>query len=78
MLQTFVEMIMAFHSAMNYVETDHQPQVQADTAEKKSYGLAGLYDWYLEYADLLATQGPHFVTKSNDWRDEETACSGPW
>ena len=58
-----------------YVDTDLHPNVQADTAEEKSYRLAGFYDRYFEYADLLATQGPHFVTKSNDWRDEETACS---
>ena len=50
-------MITAFRSATNYIETDHQPQVQADTAEEKSYRLAGLYNRYLEYADLLATQG---------------------
>ena len=55
--ETFIEKITIFRSVANYVETDHQPQVQADTAEEKSYGLAGLYDRYLEYADLLVTQG---------------------
>ena len=56
-LLTFIKKITVFCSVMNYIETDHQPQVQADTAEEKSYRLAGLYDRYLEYADLLATQG---------------------
>ena len=46
-----------FCSVTKYVNTDLHPNVQADTAEEKSYRLAGLYDRYFEYADLLATQG---------------------
>lgn len=42
-LQTFIKKIIVFCSVMNYVKTDHQSQVQADTADK-SYRLAGLYD----------------------------------
>ena len=75
--ETFIEKITIFHSATNYIETDHQPQVQANTAEEMLYRLAGLYNWYFEYADLSAAQGPHFVTKSNHWCDEETTCSRP-
>ena len=47
---------MAFYSVMNYIKTDYQSQVQTDIAEKKLHVLAGLYNWYLKYADLLVTQ----------------------
>ena len=56
-LQTFIEKITTFRSATNYVNTVLHPKIQADAAEEKSYRLAGLYDRYFEYADLLATQG---------------------
>ena len=62
--QTFIEKITTFRSATNYVGTGLHPQVQADAAEERPYRLAGLYNRYFEYADLLATQGSHFVTKS--------------
>ena len=42
-LQTFIEKITTFHSAMNYVNTGLHPKVQADAAEKGSYRLVGLY-----------------------------------
>ena len=42
-LQTFIEKITTFHSAMNYINTGLHPKVQADAAEKGSYRLVGLY-----------------------------------
>ena len=43
-LQTFIEKITTFRSAMNYVDTGLHPKIQADAAEEGSYRLAGLYN----------------------------------
>ncbi|CAL1708455.1 unnamed protein product [Somion occarium] len=58
-LQTFIEKVTVFRSAINYEDTDlHlKPTGEEEEAEARTYKLAGLYDRYFEYADLLATQG---------------------
>ncbi|KAJ7237469.1 hypothetical protein B0H12DRAFT_1138908 [Mycena haematopus] len=49
-LQTFIEKVTVFRSAIGYVDADL-------TAEETTYKLAGLYERYYEYASLLAAQG---------------------
>ncbi|WWC59727.1 uncharacterized protein I303_102289 [Kwoniella dejecticola CBS 10117] len=59
-LQTFIEKVAAFTAATGYVDEDLlTPTESAVAAESgaRTYKLAGLYDRYYEYADLLATQG---------------------
>ncbi|PSR74443.1 hypothetical protein PHLCEN_2v9855 [Hermanssonia centrifuga] len=56
-LQTFVEKVTVFRSAINYLDADLGQQSSTETAEVKAYKLSGLYDRYFEYADLLAAQG---------------------
>ncbi|WWC68183.1 uncharacterized protein I206_102106 [Kwoniella pini CBS 10737] len=59
-LQSFIEKVAVFTSATGYVDEDLlSPTESAVAAETgaRTYKLAGLYDRYYEYADLLATQG---------------------
>ncbi|TDL22025.1 hypothetical protein BD410DRAFT_276586 [Rickenella mellea] len=61
-LQTFMEKVTVFRSATNYVDTDLSSGGAGKAAAEtegivRSYKLAGLYDRYIEYADLLAAQG---------------------
>ncbi|KAF7964892.1 hypothetical protein HWV62_1789 [Athelia sp. TMB] len=56
-LQTFIEKVTVFRSAINYVDTDLAQTTTNEEAGVKTYKLSGLYDRYFEYADLLATQG---------------------
>lgn len=54
-LQTFMEKVMIFRSATNFVDEDLK--VKPDPDALRTYKLASLYERYYEYADLLATQG---------------------
>nr|KIR47276.1 protein transporter SEC31 [Cryptococcus bacillisporus CA1280] len=59
-LQSFIEKVSVFKAATGYVDEDLLiPTESAAAAEAgaRTYKLAGLYDRYYEYADLLATQG---------------------
>jgi protein transport protein SEC31 len=57
-LQTFMEKISVFQSAVNYVDVDlQQPAASQEIAAARTYKLAALYDRTLEYVDLLADQG---------------------
>ncbi len=59
-LQSFIEKVTVFTAAASYVDDDLIfPTESAVAAEAgvRTYKLAGLYDRYYEYADLLATQG---------------------
>lgn len=59
-LQTFIEKVTIFQSAVNYSDTDlAQPTNSAEIAQShaRSYKLATLYDLYREYAEVLAAQG---------------------
>lgn len=56
-LQSFIEKVTVFRSAINYVDADLTQTTTSEEADVKTYKLAGLYDRYFEYADLLATQG---------------------
>lgn len=55
-LQSFVEKVTVFRSATKYEDVD-LVQSAGENADVKEFKLAGLYDRYLEYADLLTTQG---------------------
>ncbi|KAH7912755.1 hypothetical protein BJ138DRAFT_1060464 [Hygrophoropsis aurantiaca] len=55
-LQTFIEKVTVFRSAIKYVDGDLDQSASED-AGAKTYKLAALYDRYFEYADLLAAQG---------------------
>ena len=55
-LQTFMEKVTVFRSAVKYSDVDLS-QSSGDEASAKTYKLSNLYDHYLEYADLLASQG---------------------
>jgi protein transport protein SEC31 len=52
-LQTFIEKVAIFRSAINYVDED----LQDPRPDRLSSKLSRLYDCYLEYAHLLANQG---------------------
>ncbi|KAL0957912.1 hypothetical protein HGRIS_000093 [Hohenbuehelia grisea] len=54
-LQTFVEKVTVFRSAIKYVDADLAAGGEASIA--KEYKLSSLYDRYTEYADILAAQG---------------------
>ncbi|KAG5641968.1 hypothetical protein DXG03_003842 [Asterophora parasitica] len=54
-LQSFVEKVTVFRSATKYDDADLVEPSSPDAV--KEFKLASLYDRYLEYADLLATQG---------------------
>jgi protein transport protein SEC31 len=59
-LQSFIEKVAVFTAATGYRDVDlANPTESAVAAESgaRSYKLAGLYDRFYEYADLLATQG---------------------
>lgn len=59
-LQTFIEKVTVFQSAINYIDIDlAQPTESTDVAilGARTYKLAALYDRYCEYAELLASQG---------------------
>jgi len=59
-LQSFIEKVAVFQAATGYTDQDlAHPTESAVAAETgaRSYKLAGLYDRFYEYADLLATQG---------------------
>ncbi|KAH7925064.1 hypothetical protein BV22DRAFT_1089788 [Leucogyrophana mollusca] len=55
-LQTFIEKVTVFRSAIKYLDGD-LTQTPGEDAGAKTYKLAALYDRYFEYADLLAAQG---------------------
>ncbi|KAG5653852.1 hypothetical protein H0H81_009931 [Sphagnurus paluster] len=54
-LQSFVEKVTVFRSATKYEDEDLNSA--ASSTEAKEFKLASLYNRYLEYADLLTTQG---------------------
>lgn len=56
-LQTFIEKVTVFRSAISYVDGDLDQITTNEEADVKTYKLSTLYDRYFEYADLLATQG---------------------
>lgn len=59
-LQTFVEKVTVFQQAVGYVDADlAQPTTSSEVAEAgaRTYKLAALYERYVEYAELLASQG---------------------
>ena len=59
-LQTFVEKVTVFRSAVKYTDIDLENSTIPNTTVEsgaRTYKLAALYDRYMEYADLLATQG---------------------
>ncbi|KAG6899933.1 hypothetical protein C0993_005235 [Termitomyces sp. T159_Od127] len=55
-LQTFIEKVTVFRSATAYKDADLVKPLSPNE-EAKEFKLASLYDRYLEYADLLTTQG---------------------
>ena len=55
-LQTFIEKVTVFRTAVKYVDEDLKTNAGPDS-EAKAYKLSTLYDRYFEYADLLASQG---------------------
>ncbi|KAG6861064.1 hypothetical protein C0995_004406 [Termitomyces sp. Mi166 len=55
-LQTFIEKVTVFRSATAYRDKDLVKPLSPDE-EGREFKLANLYDRYLEYADLLTTQG---------------------
>ncbi|BEI98107.1 hypothetical protein CcaverHIS631_0304060 [Cutaneotrichosporon cavernicola] len=56
-LQSFIEKVAAFQAATGYVDKELTTTVPPEEAAVRTYALAGLYDRFYEYADLLATQG---------------------
>ncbi|KNZ74269.1 Protein transport protein SEC31 [Termitomyces sp. J132] len=55
-LQTFIEKVTVFRSATAYKDADLVKPLSPNE-EAREFKLASLYDRYLEYADLLTTQG---------------------
>ncbi|KAF9460284.1 hypothetical protein BDZ94DRAFT_1223438 [Collybia nuda] len=55
-LQSFIEKVTVFRSATKYDDADLTRAPTSD-APVETFKLASLYDRYLEYADLLTTQG---------------------
>jgi protein transport protein SEC31 len=55
-LQSFVEKVTVFRAATKYADED-LVQATGGNANGKTFKLATLYDRYLEYAELLTTQG---------------------
>jgi len=55
-LQTFIEKVTVFRTAVKYVDEDLKASAGA-VSVAKTYKLSALYDRYFEYADLLASQG---------------------
>ncbi|KAH9830086.1 uncharacterized protein C8Q71DRAFT_787175 [Rhodofomes roseus] len=56
-LQTFIEKVTVFRSAIKYEDTDLSQKTNGEDVDDITYKLSGLYDRYFEYADLLAAQG---------------------
>ncbi|KAH9441951.1 hypothetical protein Pst134EA_031995 [Puccinia striiformis f. sp. tritici] len=59
-LQTLIEKVTVFQSAINYVDLDLaqiNESAEATKTDAKEYKLCMLYDCYCEYAELLASQG---------------------
>lgn len=59
-LQSFIEKVAVFKAATGYVDSDLKDPTSSQTVAAsgaRTYKLAGLYDRYLEYAELLASQG---------------------
>lgn len=59
-LQTLIEKVTVFQQAVGYVDTDlAQPTTSSEVADSgaRTYKLAALYERYVEYAELLASQG---------------------
>ncbi|KAL8280795.1 hypothetical protein RQP46_006799 [Phenoliferia psychrophenolica] len=57
-LQAFVEKVTVFQHAVNYVDADlANPPAATDESGVRTYKLAALYERYVEYAELLASQG---------------------
>ena len=59
-LQSFIEKVAVFKAATEYTDDDLKTSDGSSATVKPStrtYKLAGLYDRYYEYADLLAMQG---------------------
>jgi protein transport protein SEC31 len=56
-LQSFIEKVVAFQAATGYVDKELSTPTAPDAEGARTYPLAGLYDRFHEYADLLATQG---------------------
>lgn len=57
-LQTFVEKVAVFQQAVGYVDEDLAQASTHDLASgARIYKLAALYECYVEYAELLASQG---------------------
>ncbi|KAF8748424.1 Steroid receptor RNA activator (SRA1) [Rhizoctonia solani] len=52
-VQGFVEKAVAFSTAVGFVDSD----LSSSANEDKTYPLASLYDQFLEYAQILASQG---------------------
>src|ERR1700722_15166577 len=55
-LQTFMEKVTVFRSTIKYSNVNLL-QSSSDEASTKTYKLSNLYNHYLEYADLLVSQG---------------------
>ncbi|KAG6812361.1 hypothetical protein H0H92_003261 [Tricholoma furcatifolium] len=55
-LQSFIEKVTVFRSATSYKDAD-LVKPSTPNEEAKEFKLASLYDRYLEYADLLTSQG---------------------
>ncbi|EST08137.1 Steroid receptor RNA activator-protein/coat protein complex II, Sec31 [Kalmanozyma brasiliensis GHG001] len=84
-LQTFMEKITVFQSAVGYVDVDlQQPTQDSIIAETgaRSYKLAPLYDRIHEYVELLADQGLispalRFANQTpSDYRPQSSADQG--
>ncbi|KZT66624.1 hypothetical protein DAEQUDRAFT_752055 [Daedalea quercina L-15889] len=56
-LQTFIEKVTVFRSAIKYEDTDLKQKSNGEDVDAVTYKLSGLYDRYFEYADLLVAQG---------------------
>lgn len=56
-LQGFVEKVTVFQHAVNYVDVDLTSPIDPTSTSPRKYKLAALYDRYVEYAELLASQG---------------------
>ena len=55
-LQSFIEKVTVFRAATKYNDADLE-QIKGEDEGAKMFKLASLYDRYLEYAELLTTQG---------------------
>ncbi|KAN0064406.1 protein transport protein S31 [Thecaphora frezii] len=85
-LQTFMEKITVFQSAVGYVDTDLHPAQNGfdavDPTNTRNYKLGALYDRIHEYVELLADQGLiapalRFVDQTPaDYRPKSSALPG--